>query len=109
MCRRHLLVSLLGAALALVSSAANAQQFQGQSPTLPLQPELAAGAGPAEHAGDYHDIPAGPNPAEHAIFRSIAGAAIRTGANGAARAKRAAAAAAARLQAPRRRRPPPPA
>src|ERR1043166_8346778 len=33
MCRRHLSVSLLGAALALVSSAANAQQFHGQSPS----------------------------------------------------------------------------
>src|SRR5204863_6541934 len=33
MCRRHLSVSLLGAALALASSAANAQQFQGQSPS----------------------------------------------------------------------------
>src|SRR5437763_10238696 len=38
MCRRHLSASLLGAALALVSSAANAQQYQGQSPSYRSSP-----------------------------------------------------------------------
>ena len=66
MCRRHLPVALLGAALALAGSAANAQQFQRPVAELSLRPELAAGAGPAEHAGDRHDIPAGADSADHA-------------------------------------------
>jgi tetratricopeptide (TPR) repeat protein len=38
MCRRHVLVALLGAALALAGSAANAQQFHGQSPNYHSSP-----------------------------------------------------------------------
>jgi tetratricopeptide (TPR) repeat protein len=38
MCRRHLPVLLLGAALALVSSAANAQQYQSRSPSYRISP-----------------------------------------------------------------------
>src|SRR2546421_1945533 len=44
---------------------------------LPLQPELAIDARPAEHAGDRHDVRAGADPAVDAIVRSIAGSATR--------------------------------
>jgi len=65
---------------------------------LPREPVLAVGAGSAKYAGHRHDIPAGPDPAGDDAVRIVAGSAIRAGANGAARAKRAASAATDRLR-----------